>query len=529
MARPQKSEYEKGPLTRRTQNQKDSDIMTDISKKFTEQINKPIPEAILTQLTEFSDFLKEHRQAFEAYSKLIGEPDEEPSEIISQFDGLTDAEIYDGIFAGNDDASGRIQFQLDQLRNAINSYKAGQTAGEAVGNAFLEFAESITIGQYVEFYELRHPETIERDKAEPLDMSFKDSRASVYLPVSSSLKGFQKATDTLRHLTPAKINPERHDGKVSLPVQIKGGMTVTFEWPEKFYDSDPDFVLNIANLLNLISIQLLDMRNDHRDPGRLIRATTPSEGGGIFINARDYARLTITDENILNDKEQMKQRTKQAKKELIKICEYLFNTDVTFQDGTKAHILQLYKPETGGVTVVPVNFIGFKQHIVSRMVPADFFEFDSKHLTAQQVYNKLTFHSGMDQNIKRGTNNFLSIKSLLDEVPEIPSLEEVKASKRSRPVERIIQPLNRALIYLQDERGMIEFQYTDQKRSPITGEKLAKALKDYDQFSGLYILFKLTDGDNLARYEKKRKAIQKERRYKAVMNRRKKNPINGQN
>jgi len=119
---------------------------------------------------------------------------------------------------------------------------------------------------------------------------------------------------------------------------------------------------------------------------------------------------------------------------------------------------------------------------------------------------KLADHASIDNNIINETADIISVKSLLEACPELPSYEEVMQSGRDID-HRIIKPFEMAL----DNVPGLKWEYCQGKGKPLTDEQAQ--LKDYETFLGLYIHFTLEgEPDQAERIERKKKEIEKRKK-----------------
>ena len=204
--------------------------------------------------------------------------------------------------------------------------------------------------------------------------------------------------------------------------------------------------------------------------------------------------------------------TKNAKKELIDISRFLFSADATIKDNqreTHLHILRKYEVVRGGVVIKPETDL-FKLtsgKVLTLRIPPDFFKFDKRHETARQIFAKLIYQAGQDNNVKKGNDRKISVSKLLDAVENIPSYETVMTGKRPRPAELIIDPLSRGLQYLHDT-GLIKYSFMS------NGQEVTPAAipRNYQDFIALDIYFEILNGSDRQRVAVKKKYQQKNRR-----------------
>lgn len=130
--------------------------------------------------------------------------------------------------------------------------------------------------------------------------------------------------------------------------------------------------------------------------------------------------------------------------------------------------------------------------------PLELLKVDERNPSAYNIGLKLALQSFNTNNIRQGTADIISVKSLLAVCPEIPSYETVK--EKGRQVDqRIIAPLVKALDSLP-----IWWEYSNSKKEKLTKEQTDSA--SYSSFSDLFIHFGFGDPpDQTDRLEGKNK------------------------
>ncbi len=157
--------------------------------------------------------------------------------------------------------------------------------------------------------------------------------------------------------------------------------------------------------------------------------------------------------------------------------------------------------------------------ILSLMITGGFMKIDERNPNTYPIARKMKDHFGNDTNVRRGTNTILSVKTLLENAPTIPTIEEVNNTNRLWR-DRIQTPLENAL----DNVPMLKngWQYCNAKQEALSEDQLD--IPDYLTFSKLYISFEFEgEPDQTERRERKeikrqkaikRKEAGKETRYK---------------
>lgn len=132
--------------------------------------------------------------------------------------------------------------------------------------------------------------------------------------------------------------------------------------------------------------------------------------------------------------------------------------------------------------------------------PLELLAISERNPNAYPIARKLALHHSIDNNIKRGTANIISVAKLLEVAPEIPSIEAVRAGNQSWS-DRIKDRLEKAL----DAIGhTISWEYSNSKSVPLTDKQLEIA--DYETFIKLFIKFNIKGApDPTERLKKKKK------------------------
>lgn len=133
---------------------------------------------------------------------------------------------------------------------------------------------------------------------------------------------------------------------------------------------------------------------------------------------------------------------------------------------------------------------------------------DERNPRTYNIGYKLALHHSMDNNREKGTNNIISVKSLLDACGDIPTFEEVQASKNRGHWERLIKdPLEKALDTIQAEGVIQSWEYCNSKGVAL--EDGQASIADYQTFTELYIFFQM-EGEPDQSERLQRKAERKE-------------------
>ena len=115
--------------------------------------------------------------------------------------------------------------------------------------------------------------------------------------------------------------------------------------------------------------------------------------------------------------------------------------------------------------------------------PMELLKVDERNPNSYHIGKKLLLHNSIDNNKRKGTANILSVKSLLEVCPDIPTYEQVLATGRQLD-QRIKAPFETALNSLS---SFISWEYCNSKGVPLTEEQLQAT--DYSTFEKLFIKF----------------------------------------
>lgn len=126
---------------------------------------------------------------------------------------------------------------------------------------------------------------------------------------------------------------------------------------------------------------------------------------------------------------------------------------------------------------------------------------------------KIYQHYGNYNNIIKGTNDRLGVKTLL-KVTNLPSYEEVQEKDRGHWQNRIKEPFENALDELVRMNLLNDWRYVKARAEELTEEE-AYTISDYKTFSKLYVLFDPAEKiDNKEKVDRKKAEITKNRKKK---------------
>lgn len=165
------------------------------------------------------------------------------------------------------------------------------------------------------------------------------------------------------------------------------------------------------------------------------------------------------------------------------------------------------KPIDNGQAIVELNprFIEALSQGFIAPLPLYLFKINQhKHPHAYRIGRLFALHENM--NIGKGNRHRISVKTILDRLPGIPSYEEVMATSK-KVSQLIIEPIERDLDALQDEYNGIKWHYCNANGDPLTDEQLENYT--YKEWETWLVEFEHIDyppqKKRLGQIEKKRK------------------------
>lgn len=175
--------------------------------------------------------------------------------------------------------------------------------------------------------------------------------------------------------------------------------------------------------------------------------------------------------------------------------EALYNTSIEWtesagnegmKDYAKMRVISMHSIRAGKIIMrFSEDMARYLTHAYVMQYPMELFRLDERNPNTYYLGKKLLLHNSIENNRRRKTANLLSVKSLLEATPEIPTYEEVMQGDRHLE-RRIIQPFENALNALGDT---ITWEYAGAKGVPLGEEALAKFT--YDVFVKSYVKFEL--------------------------------------
>ena len=260
----------------------------------------------------------------------------------------------------------------------------------------------------------------------------------------------------------------------------------------------------------------------------------------VSINLKEYAQLlgydveeheTGTPDEAEREKTRAKNQLDNARKAIKKDLDILQASTLTWEEPIKQSVRNFdrislvtrTKLENGHIRIwFTPEIAGYlaERNLITQY-PTKLLRISGRQPTAYYIGRKLSEHYNIDNNVIRGTNDRISIPSLL-KVASLDSYEEVQKKDRGHWVERIKEPLEKALDTLTQEGVLRDWKYTHAKGVDLTEEE-AYSITSYEEYEKLYLHFTPADKvDHTERIEAKQEARAEARRRKNNTTRKKK-------
>ena len=185
---------------------------------------------------------------------------------------------------------------------------------------------------------------------------------------------------------------------------------------------------------------------------------------------------------------------KDARKRLKEALNTLYSISLEWEEKSKGKVINYAKMricEAQGIERGKASFTfttRMSQYLNQSYImqfPTELLSISERNPNAYPIARKLALHNSIDNNIKKGTANIISVAKLLEVAPEIPNIDTVRAVNGSWSV-RIKGKLEKALDAI---GGILSWEYCNTKGSPLTDKQLEIA--DYETFIKLFIKFNI--------------------------------------
>lgn len=199
---------------------------------------------------------------------------------------------------------------------------------------------------------------------------------------------------------------------------------------------------------------------------------------------------------------------KSASKRLKEALDTLYSISLEWEEKSKGKVINYAKMricEAQGIERGKASFTfttRMAQYLNQSYImqfPIELLAISERNPNAYPIARKLSLHNSIDNNIKKGTANIISVAKLLEVAPEIPNIEAVRKVNGSWS-ERIKGALEKAL----DAIGsVVSWEYSNTKGAPLTDKQLEIA--DYETFIKLFIKFNIKGAPDQTERLKKEK------------------------
>lgn len=154
------------------------------------------------------------------------------------------------------------------------------------------------------------------------------------------------------------------------------------------------------------------------------------------------------------------------------------------------------------------DIANYLTHAYIMQYPTALQAIDERNPRTYNVGWKLALHHSMDNNRAKGTANIISVTSLLDACGDMPSFEDIQASKNRGHWERLIKdPLEKALDAAQSSGVIVSWEYCNSKGIPLDDGQVT--ISDYQTFIALYVHFEMMEEpDQSERLQRKAERIE---------------------
>ena len=198
---------------------------------------------------------------------------------------------------------------------------------------------------------------------------------------------------------------------------------------------------------------------------------------------------------------------KDARKRLKEALNTLYSISLEWEEKSKGKVINYAKMricEAQGIERGKASFTfttRMSQYLNQSYImqfPTELLSISERNPNAYPIARKLALHNSIDNNIKKGTANIISVAKLLEVAPEIPNIDTVRAVNGSWSV-RIKGKLEKALDAI---GGILSWEYCNTKGSPLTDKQLEIA--DYETFIKLFIKFNIKGAPDPTEHHKKK-------------------------
>ena len=280
--------------------------------------------------------------------------------------------------------------------------------------------------------------------------------------------------------------------------------------------SDRDYIYRLSNADN---IKGLNRINTHKlfmvcvaEFTKLNTYKDKSEKRNYSVKfpLKDYAALlgynvlenpAATKEEAEKEKKRAKEGLKNARKAIRQDLDVLFNCSYSWKETIKGKEEDFEDIRIIGAKAIRNGYIeaeitpSFGEYILKHSAmtqyPQALLSVDGQHDNAYYLGLKMAEQWHIYKNQAKGTNNILSIKTILDNV-DLPSIGKIRKQRASWQ-QKIKEPLEQALDYLQEKQFLIAWEYVKAKGEPISDLEMAEITKGYALYEKLYLKFDIDE------------------------------------
>jgi hypothetical protein len=219
----------------------------------------------------------------------------------------------------------------------------------------------------------------------------------------------------------------------------------------------------------------------------------------VLINREEFLRMRGKEINEFNKKN--------ASKEIKAYLNILASITMNFEVGKETINYHLISAEIEPGRYNKHYAILFNYDLVRVLIGKNFimnipdpiFTIDEKrHPNAFSLTYFLSYYYGM--NYHKANKGKISLKALLPHASNIPSLEEMKERGEAHRFRTIIEPLEKDLDYLRDEKKIIkDYYWANPKDEPLTDAQLDKY--NYETLSECILIYEMRDFPEVKRKE----------------------------
>ncbi len=318
----------------------------------------------------------------------------------------------------------------------------------------------------------------------PLGTTEIKTREENYLPM---LNG--PATNTLAITSSKKMTADPITGKA---VMINGDMKIIIE---NFNDLKGGLTIGALKLLDFGTIELTKQNHYKEKNSYSINCT-------VIFSLKEYAIMcgydviekdTNTAEEKIIEKKRVKYNMDNFRKKVNQDLKTLYEISIEGIENSKKNskevpemrIISFKNIKNGNVIMSfsePMAYYLINSYVMQ--YPVNILKLNERYSYSYNIARKLALHSSMDNNIKKGTDDIISVKSLLD-CTGLPKWKDVNGHW----TRRIKEPFEKALDEIKTVNAIKYWEYSNSKKEVLTDNQ--KYISNYEIFEKIYIHFKM--------------------------------------